>query len=343
SYRTLSTQEQTNRKLISDSAANISVIGDNWYIIERSLRTIDIVGFAEDLERKDVPIVNAITKTYLPNGKGILLQVNEAAYLNHGDSLLSKIQVGSHGIHVDDDIHFGSGYIIAKEEFGVDIPLKMDLGLVYLTIEAPTEADLENLSVLVLTSDTPWNPAEISTPRGFAQAIHGKVTFEDDEEKVKKIATRLGTTNLDIVKRTLDCTTWMGKLDPRVPLRRHIKSRLPHMGLVRLNESVAMDTVYPSKKESIKDYNANTCAQIFVGLESNYIFAVLMKAERDGPGALQDFIRYIGCPLRLHNDRSKMQLNEKVKKICRDAYIAQSTTEAYHPWQNPAERRTQEI
>ncbi|MGH3055170.1 MAG: hypothetical protein ACRDL7_09360, partial [Gaiellaceae bacterium] len=201
---------------------------------------------------------------------------------------------------------------------------------------------LENLSVLVLTSDLPWDPSNLAIPTGFAQAIRGK-TKNNADDLIKIIAPRLGMTNLDIVKKTLDCTTWMGKLDPRVPLRRHIKARLPHMGLVRLQEPVSMDTVFPSKTEILKDYNGNTCAQVFVGLESNYIFTVLMKAERDGPGALQDFIRYVGCPSRLHNDRAKMQLNEKIKQICRDAYIPQSTTEAYHPWQNPAERRVQEI
>ncbi|MGH7973894.1 MAG: hypothetical protein ACREBR_00110, partial [bacterium] len=335
--------DQAYSKLISDSAANISVLGDNWYVVERSMRTIDIVGFAEDLERKDVPIVNAITKTILPSGKSILLQVNEEAYLSKGDSLLSKIQVGSSGIHVDDDLHFGSGYIMAEEQFGANIPLKMELGMVYVQIEIPTEEDLEKLSVMVLTSDMPWNPANIKMPIGFANAIKGTVSFENEKEKIKKLATRLGTVNLDIVKKTLNCTTWMGKLDPRIPLRRHIKARLPHMGLVRINEKISMDTVYPSKTITMKDYNGFTCAQIFVGMESTFIFIVLMKAEKDGPGALQDFIRFVGCPLCLHNDRSKMQLNEEIKKICRNAYIPQSTTETYHPWQNPTERRTQEI
>ncbi|MGH7955328.1 MAG: hypothetical protein ACREOZ_05140 [Gloeomargaritales cyanobacterium] len=181
--------------------------------------------------------------------------------------------------------------------------------------------------------------------RRIIHGIRPKFLFLDvnDDEMVKKLAPRRGTTNLDVVKKTLKCTTWMGKLDPRVPLRRHIKSRLPHMGLVRLQEEVAMDTVYPSQLHEIRDYSGNTCAQVFVGLESNYIFAVLMKAERDGPAALQDFIRYVGCPSCLRNDRSKMQLNEKIKKICRGAYIPQCTTESYHPWQNPAERRVQEL
>ncbi|MGH7954796.1 MAG: hypothetical protein ACREOZ_02425, partial [Gloeomargaritales cyanobacterium] len=214
-----SNNDQAYSKLISDSAANISVLGDNWYAVERSMRTID-VGFAEDLERKDVPIVNAITKTILTSGKSILLQVNEGAYLSKGDSLLSKIQVGSSGIHVDDDLHFGSGYIMAEEQFGANIPLKMELGMVYVQIEIPTEEDLEKLSVMVLTSDMPWNPADIKMPIGFANAIKGTVSFENEKEKIKKLATRLGTANLDIVKKTLNCTTWMGKLDPRIPLRR---------------------------------------------------------------------------------------------------------------------------
>ncbi|MGH3054321.1 MAG: hypothetical protein ACRDL7_05015, partial [Gaiellaceae bacterium] len=329
-------------KLISDSAANISVLGINWCIIEKSLRTIDIIGFADDLQRKNLSIVNALTKTYLPNGKAILIQINEAAYLGTGDSLLSKIQVGSYGIHVDDDPYFGSGYILSNEYIGDDLPLTMESGMVFLAIECPTEDDLENLSVLVLTDNVAWNPTELSVPQGFAQSIRGEIE-EKKDDMIGEIALRMGITNKEIIKKTLKCTTWMGRLDPRVPLRRHIKARLPHMGLVRLLEPVAMDTVFPSDTEKIPDYSGNTCAQVFVGMESSYVFVVLMKAEREGPGALQDFIRYVGCPLRLHNDRSKMELNLKIKKICRDAYIPQSTTEAYHPWQNPAERRIQEI
>ncbi|MGH7954587.1 MAG: hypothetical protein ACREOZ_01350 [Gloeomargaritales cyanobacterium] len=40
--------DDAKSKLICDSAANISVIGKNWQIVQRSLRSIDIVGFAED-------------------------------------------------------------------------------------------------------------------------------------------------------------------------------------------------------------------------------------------------------------------------------------------------------
>ena len=38
-----------------------------------------------------------------------------------------------------------------------------------------------------------------------------------------------------------------------------------------------------------------------------------------------------------------MHLSEHIKKICWDAYVLQSTTEAHHPWQNPAECHIQEL
>ena len=38
-----------------------------------------------------------------------------------------------------------------------------------------------------------------------------------------------------------------------------------------------------------------------------------------------------------------MHLSQCIKKICQDAYVPQSTTEAHHPWQNPAECHIQEL
>ena len=38
-----------------------------------------------------------------------------------------------------------------------------------------------------------------------------------------------------------------------------------------------------------------------------------------------------------------MHLSQCIKKICQDAYVSQSTTEAHHPWQNPAEHCIQEL
>ena len=68
-----------------------------------------------------------------------------------------------------------------------------------------------------------------------------------------------------------------------------------------------------------------------------------MHRESEGPSALEDLIRYVRCPSRLHFDRRKMKLSNAVKKICRKSWIPQDTTEAKHPWQNPCERTVQEM
>ncbi|MGH7954766.1 MAG: hypothetical protein ACREOZ_02270 [Gloeomargaritales cyanobacterium] len=201
---------------------------------------------------------------------------------------------------------------------------------------------MKNLETITLTSSQLWNPEEIPIPQGMGNMSNAR-TKSNFEDRVKLLETRLGTSNEGIIRKTLEHTSWMGKLDPRLPLHRHFKPRLPHMGLHRLTENMAMDTVYPKKGIIMKDYLGNTCAQLFVGTESNYLFVALLRRESEAPESLKDYIRYVGCPRHMYSDRSKMQLSRKVQQICRDAFIPQGTTEANSPWQNPCERQVQEV
>jgi len=59
--------------------------------------------------------------------------------------------------------------------------------------------------------------------------------------------------------------------------------------------------------------------------------------------ALQDFVTEVGAPYRIMNDNAEMEASEAWKKIIRTYNIDRGTTERYHPQQNPAERRIQEI
>jgi len=59
--------------------------------------------------------------------------------------------------------------------------------------------------------------------------------------------------------------------------------------------------------------------------------------------ALQDFVTEVGAPYRIMNDNAEMEVSEAWKKILRTYNIDRGTTERYHPQQNPAERRIQEI
>ena len=81
----------------------------------------------------------------------------------------------------------------------------------------------------------------------------------------------------------------MGGLDPRVPIHWHLKARVPQTGIPRIQEDVAMDTIFPQEIGEIKDFLGHKCAQVFVGMKSKYIFIILLHKEAEGPGALQNF------------------------------------------------------
>ena len=72
--------------------------GGGWTVSEYSLYTITMVGFSEDLAKANLPIVNAIYKVTSPHHLPVLIQINEAAYLGHGKSLLSKMKTGFHNL-----------------------------------------------------------------------------------------------------------------------------------------------------------------------------------------------------------------------------------------------------
>ena len=57
---------------------------------------------------------------------------------------------------------------------------------------------------------------------------------------------RLGWLPINIIKKTFDVTTQLAKLDVRLPLRRHFKSRFPQANVNRLQETFSTDTFFAS-------------------------------------------------------------------------------------------------
>ena len=174
-------------------------------------RKITLEGYHPSLTKSDLPIVNAITKVEIDDA-AILLQINEAAYLGDGHSCLSICQTEYNGFEVDDSIYFGTMSIKTKHKWGFDIPLVEKNGLSCFHIVLPTPRDLEDLQVFELTADLPWNPSTIPD-RQLCQINEGR----SKNIPVDVLARRLGTSNIDRVKKTLEVTTWLGKLDPRRP------------------------------------------------------------------------------------------------------------------------------
>ena len=109
----------------------------------------------------------------LPHGQSILLLKNESIdFTSQANSMLSVNQLRANGIDVDDcpKLYQVAGrqgrqsMIVGQDEDDqdVEVPFEFDRGLISYTIHKPTEADISNLPVYVLTSDHPWNPNDPS-------------------------------------------------------------------------------------------------------------------------------------------------------------------------------------
>lgn len=95
---------------------------------------------------------------------------------------------------------------------------------------------------------------------------HRAIHHEIDPECLRPY---LGWRPVKVVKKTLQWTTQLARMITRYPLRRHIKSRFPHLYGTKIDEAVSTDPLF-SNCRSI--YHGYTAAQIFFDTKSYVIF-----------------------------------------------------------------------
>ena len=139
---------------------------------------------------------------------------------------------------------------------------------------------------------------------------------------------------LDIVKKTLQCTTQLARMVIRAPLRRHFKPRAPFANVSRLEEAVSTDPKFANCRSLHHGY---TGAQVFYGINSHCINVYGFKSKSEFPRIYKDFIREEGAPSILRRDNAKEEASEEVLQINRDLFIKDGFSEPYHPYQNPVE------
>ena len=94
----------------------------------------------------------------LPNNTTILLKINEATILGEdGNSLLSKVQAEYYGTHIHDTSKSRGGIIPHIQKDNIFIPMNIKNGLFTINIRKPTEEELKDCDVIILTSDERWN------------------------------------------------------------------------------------------------------------------------------------------------------------------------------------------
>ena len=143
------------------------------------------------------------------------------------------------GINVDDRAHRHKGQQ-SISDLDFKIPLELSRGLLTFKSRQPTDEELDTLNVFTLTSDTPWNPSDLSDesppPDSLWQPSVSHTSSSSHIPNFPYIRQYLGWVNEEVAKHTLGHTTQLAKNIAHLPLRKHIKTRCPHLNHPPLRE-----------------------------------------------------------------------------------------------------------
>ena len=180
----------------ADGGTNICAMGRHFRTIAYSGRYANMTGFANDLEKHDVPIASGLTKVMDRWGQPCLLGMHEAAELKYNESsLISTNQSREAGTWIDDVMkrHGGTQTIVAQVE-GWDnetreFDLEAESGLLKIECQYPTDDELNSLPRVWLTAnEKPWDPDVLDddtvTVPSCYQTNH-QVTDSDTEDNKK--------------------------------------------------------------------------------------------------------------------------------------------------------------
>ena len=119
-----------------------------------------------------------------------------------------------------------------------------------LSIRKPTEQELKDCEMIELTSQLSWNPHEMSEDKISRNDYEAMVVKEEQERESNfqrskieqpnsfKYRRNLLFLNEEALEKTFKNTTQLGKVNLRIPMRRHYKSRNPLLQRHRFNENM---------------------------------------------------------------------------------------------------------
>ena len=155
-----------------------------------------------------------------------------------------------------------------------------------------------------------------------------------------------GWVGKDRIRDTLAKTTQHYKADQRVPMPKHFCSRFPGANVRRLPEWFSMDTFIaeePAHDDGIPGHGGCTMAQVYGGLDSEFLSGHPLSSESALPSTLQDFIREYGAMEGLKSDNAKSETSNAMNNIFRMYLTKDRQLEPHYQHQNPIEQRIQDI
>ena len=355
-----------------DGGANGGLSGSDVTVLAETLNTADVTGIAENtLSKLKLCTVAALIQSH----KGPIIGIfHQYAHLGKGKTIHSVTQLRHFGTIVDDTPRQFNGKHRLITLDGYLIPLSICECLPYIK--------LSTYPHVIFTSDVPWEPQLVNDeyPVSSLDLDENEVLTSDyhpdtlndygelhshslsivSSPKVQahrtsvspvkhdpdKLSPNFGFVPIKRIQHTLDHTTQFARLDTRLPLRKHFKSRFPAANVSRLNEVVATDTFFfdtPAMDDGIMGHGGTTMLQLFCGCTSLLTAVYPMRSENNMVSTLEKFIHHYGAPTALFSDNAKAQIGRAVNEILRMYAIKDFQCEPYHQHQNFSERRIQEV
>ena len=178
------------------------------------------------------------------------------------------------------------------------------------------------------------------------QHNYNKYDIKDSAVDYELLRQNFGFVPAQRVKDTLFHTTQFYRASTHLPFRVHFKSRFPANNVRRLNEDIAMDTMFsdtPALDDGVMGHGGVTMCQLYTGIKSDLTAAYPMSSESQIGSTVQDFIREWGAPIRLRSDQAKAATGKVVTEILRYFCVGWWFSEAYMQHQNKAERKMQTV
>ena len=145
-----------------DGGANGGLAGSDVRLISTSNTTADVTGINDTL---DVPIGTVAGLIDTTEGPAIAV-MHQYAYVNKGHTIHSVNQLESFGLTVDDKPKYNKGTQCIVTPDGFVIPLAVRLGLTYMDMRPPSDAEYESLPHI--TSDATWDPSVLDSEVNMA-------------------------------------------------------------------------------------------------------------------------------------------------------------------------------
>ncbi|EEC42572.1 predicted protein [Phaeodactylum tricornutum CCAP 1055/1] len=183
-YRLSTHDVSLNKDSLIDGGANGGLSGSDVTVILQSLLEATVSGIGNS-ELTNLCLSTVAGLIHTTDGP-IFGVFHQYAHLGTGNTIHLCNQMRSWGVTVDDVPRtFGGKQRIITSDGRFVIPLSVSGGLTYLSMQAPTEEDLDYFEWVPFTADNEWDPTGVSSPAAAdddlsLQLPAGHVPFRDE-------------------------------------------------------------------------------------------------------------------------------------------------------------------